>query len=88
MQFEYDPKKSASNLAKHGIDFEEAQELWNGPVVIYRTKPGTDEVRYYVHGIIDGKHWTAVTTDRNGATRIISVRRSRKEEAKRYDESI
>ena len=29
MQFEYDPNKSDSNLEKHGIDFEEAQELWN-----------------------------------------------------------
>jgi hypothetical protein len=29
MDFEYDPNKSEANKAKHGIDFEEAQELWN-----------------------------------------------------------
>ena len=28
MKFEYDPAKSESNKAKHGIDFEEAKELW------------------------------------------------------------
>lgn len=29
MNFEYDENKSQSNLAKHGIDFVQAQELWN-----------------------------------------------------------
>ena len=28
MEFEYDPAKSAKNLAKHGIDFEAAQRMW------------------------------------------------------------
>lgn len=28
MKFEYDPQKSASNKLKHGLDFEEAQGLW------------------------------------------------------------
>ena len=37
MAFEYDANKSAENKRKHGIDFEEAQELWtekgfDGPV--------------------------------------------------------
>jgi uncharacterized protein len=31
MPFEYDPKKSASNKRKHGIDFVEAQLLWDDP---------------------------------------------------------
>ena len=29
MRFEYDPHKSSSNADKHGIDFEEAQDLWD-----------------------------------------------------------
>jgi uncharacterized DUF497 family protein len=33
MQFEYDDNKSQSNLAKHGIDFVAAQELWDVPYV-------------------------------------------------------
>ena len=35
MQFEYDWSKSESNLEKHGIDFEEAQELWAGNTVTF-----------------------------------------------------
>ncbi len=30
-QFEYDKNKSLSNLDKHGIDFEEAQKIWENP---------------------------------------------------------
>ncbi len=33
MEFEYDPQKSARNLAKHGIDFGEAQRLWDDRTV-------------------------------------------------------
>ena len=29
MEFEYDPAKSRANMGKHGIDFNEAQRLWN-----------------------------------------------------------
>ena len=88
MDFEYDPQKSHMNLAKHGIDFEDAQQLWNGPTATFRTKPGSDEVRYLVLGMIDGKHWTAITTERGDRTRIISVRRSRTNEENEYDHYI
>ena len=30
LTFECDPKKSVANLQKHGIDFDEAQQLWEG----------------------------------------------------------
>ncbi|WP_082829716.1 BrnT family toxin [Ectothiorhodospira sp. BSL-9] len=33
-RFEYDPFKSQLNLEKHGIDFEDAQELWQDPDVV------------------------------------------------------
>lgn len=33
IEFEYDPNKSAANLEKHGIDFEQAQELWKNTLV-------------------------------------------------------
>ena len=34
MEFEFDPQKSESNKKKHGIDFNEAQALWDDPEVI------------------------------------------------------
>jgi len=85
MKFEYDPAKSESNKAKHGIDFEEAQALWRdvdrleAPIV----RPG--EKRYLLIGLIDALHWTAIITYRDEAIRIISVRRSRHDEVKRYE---
>jgi uncharacterized DUF497 family protein len=31
MEFEFDRRKSQTNKKKHGIDFVEAQALWNDP---------------------------------------------------------
>ncbi len=45
MIFEYDPKKSEANKAKHGIDFEETKALWNVGGLVARSDRGT-EVRY------------------------------------------
>lgn len=84
--FEYDPSKSASNLEKHGIDFEKAQELWADEDALRLEAPYEGEERFILIGMIDGKHWTAVATYRGKRVRIISVRRSRKQEVARYDQ--
>lgn len=85
MEFEFDPHKSDSNKAKHGIDFKEAQELWNDPDLIEIPVKTNDEPRYLVVGKISGKCWSAVVTYRAEKIRIISVRRSRKEEVDAYE---
>lgn len=85
MQFEFDPKKSVSNRRKHGIDFVEAQALWADPDVVEIPARTTDESRLLVIGRIEGKHWSAVITPRDGRRRIISVRRSRPEEIDIYE---
>ena len=87
MEFEFDPNKSASNKAKHGIDFEEAQELWNDPHLLEIEARSIDEPRFLLIGSIDGKYWSAVVNYRDEKVRIISVRRSRKEEVELYEES-
>lgn len=83
--FEYNPDKSAANLAKHKIDFEQAQALWDddGRLVILSPTPG--EVRWMLIGRISGQYWTAIYTNRDSTVRIISVRRSRDNEVKDYD---
>lgn len=83
-EFEFDKLKSAANKEKHGIDFIEAQALWNDPDLIEIPARCVDEPRFLIIGKIDGKHWSAVITRRSGRLRIISVRRARKEEAARY----
>lgn len=87
MEFEFDLRKSSSNKDKHGIDFEEAQALWNDPHLLEIEARSSDEPRFLLIGMIDGKHWSAVITYRVDKVRIISVRRSRIEEVELYEES-
>ncbi len=85
MEFEFDPVKSASNLKKHGIDFVRAQELWEDVDLMVIPTRTTDEVRFLAIGIIESRHWSAIFTVRNGRIRLISVRRSRREEIELYE---
>ncbi len=85
MEFEYDPDKSLRNRGKHGIDFDEAQALWNDPDLLEIPARTVDEPRYLVVGRIGKKHWSAVITYREGRIRLISVRRARKEEIALYE---
>ena len=85
MNFEFDHKKSESNKAKHGIDFLEAQSLWDDPDIIEIPANTIDEPRYIVIGKINDKFWSGIITFRNENIRIISVRRSRTEEIEIYE---
>ncbi len=85
MPFEYDPHKSDLNRAKHGIDFDKAQALWDDEAYLEIPAKNLDEPRFLVIGKIEGKHWSAVITYRGENIRIISVRRSRDEEIELYE---
>ncbi len=83
--FEFDASKSESNLQKHGIDFIEAQSLWDDSNLLEIPAKTLDEPRFLIIGTIGQKHWSAVVTYRNGSIRLISVRRSRDEEVTLYE---
>jgi len=85
MAFEYDPAKSRSNADKHGIDFERAQLLLEDAGIIILPSRYPNENRYLAIGVMETIHWTAVFTERMEKVRLISVRRSRKEEKEVYD---
>ena len=85
MDFEFDPAKSDSNKQKHGIDFYEAQALWNDSDLIEIPVRTSDEPRYLVNGMIAGRHWSGIITYRGERIRIILLRRSRKEEVKIHE---
>ena len=87
MEFEFDPAKSAANRDKHGIDFVEAQELWNVPAFDQPSKFGR-EPRNMRIGKLGEPIWTAVYTLRGENVRLISVRRARTEEIARHDRNI
>jgi uncharacterized DUF497 family protein len=56
MAFEYDANKSAENKRKHGIDFEEAQELWTDADLVEIPARTSDEPRWLLIGKIAEKH--------------------------------
>ncbi len=71
-------------MVKHGIDFIEAQRLWNDPNIVERRARQRGEDRFAVIGSIEGGLWTAIVTYRDRFIRIISVRRARENERKIY----
>jgi len=85
MEYEFDKLKSERNKEKHGIDFIEAQLIWEDIDRIEIPARTDDEPRYLVIGKIGKRHWSAIITYRNDRIRIISVRRSRKEEIAIYE---
>jgi uncharacterized protein len=83
--FEFGDTKSESNRTKHNIDFVEAQQLWNDPMLLEVPAKTADEPRFLVIGLIDEKHWSAVVTYRGLNIQLISVRRARTEEVALYE---
>jgi uncharacterized DUF497 family protein len=84
MTFEFDEQKSKRNKEKHGIDFVEAQRIWEDPEVVMIPAKIISESRYLLIGKSDNRIWSAIFTLRNQKIRIISVRRSRKNEEEIY----
>ena len=87
MEFEFDPEKSKANKRKHGIDFQEAQWLWNDQAAVEIELPYKEEDRHARIAKIAESHpeiWTAVYTLRSEKIRLISVRRAGEKEKEAY----
>lgn len=84
-KFQYDPEKSMSNLEKHGINFEQAQALWEDPNLVRILARSDDEPRTMLIALLKDQVWSAIVTDRDDEIRIISVRRSRTREVVIYE---
>ena len=80
--YTWDPQKSASNKRKHGITFEDARDaIFEGNNLLAVGVAYQDnEPRHAVIGRFRNKFYTGIFTIRGGTVRIISVRRSRREE--------
>jgi len=81
--FEWDEKKRTSNLEKHGIDFEDAVEVFYG-VNLFCQSYRNNEERWIAIGETEGRIIAVVFTQRENALRIISARRARKNEEEQY----
>jgi uncharacterized DUF497 family protein len=84
MIFEFDKQKSKKNKIKHGIDFVEAQYLWDDPDCVVIPARTIGETRYLLIANYKNNIWSAIFTVRNKKIRIISVRRSRRNEEEIY----
>ncbi len=85
MDFEFDKRKSQVNKKKHGINFVEAQALWEDPDRIEIPAKTTEEPILILIGKISDKHWSSIFTYQGEKIRIISARRSRVEEIEIYE---
>jgi uncharacterized DUF497 family protein len=85
MMFEFDSAKSEKNKAKHGLDFNEAQLLWEDPDAIGFPARSDDEERFALLAVLKGRVWIAFYTLREDRIRLISVRKARKEERRLYE---
>lgn len=79
--------KAGANLRKHGIDFEDAIGIFDGPVLEVRSDRGGEE-RYKAIGAVDGREIVVIYTPRKGWLRIISARNPRKHERNTYRQAF
>ena len=87
MEFDFDPTKSAANRDKHGLDFINAQEMWEVPGW-EQPLPHKSEPRRMRVARFGARLWSAVYTMRSGSVRLISVRRARENEVNDYERHI
>lgn len=89
MEFEWDPKKAAANLKKHGVTFQEAATVFGDPLAITFPDPdhSEDEERHLTFGLSLQKRLIVVSHAQRGErTRIINARLMDREERVIYEE--
>jgi len=93
LRFEWDPDKNEINFKKHGVNFEEAETVFEDEraVTIYDESHSDNEDRFKIIGISRKlRELTVCHCYRNGdeVTRIISARRATKNESKLYERGL
>jgi len=85
-RFEWDDAKNRSNYQKHGVRFEEAAEIFEGPRLTRIDDRFVDECREISFGLLGGVVVLVVAhTDREGVIRIISARKATAKERRLFD---
>jgi len=89
MIYEWDEAKNRSNFAKHGLDFEDAEEVFTGPCVTFEdSRFDYGEERLITLGLLAGRVVIIAHAQRGEATRIISMRKANRREQKIYQERL
>lgn len=90
LRLEWDPEKAVSNLAKHGVSFDEASTVFGDPLgkIVDDPRHSTEEKRFVLLGHSEQHRLLAVMfADRHEAVRLISARRATRRERRAYEES-
>lgn len=88
MKFEWDPKKAAENVKKHGVGFEEAATVFGDPLEVTIADPdhSEGEARFLSLGLSTGNRILVVAyTERQGTIRIIHARMAAPKERRAYE---
>jgi uncharacterized DUF497 family protein len=85
--FGWDNDKREWTLRERGIDFDEIRFVLDGPTLAYRSDR-KGETRYIVFGFLDRREVAVVCTFREDVCWIISARRARKDERKKYHDRL
>ncbi|MDR5828713.1 BrnT family toxin [Caballeronia sp. LP006] len=90
MHFEWDEVKNQTNIRKHGIDFRDAVDVFNHPVLTWLdSREDYGEERWIALGWMSATVGVVVYVERCAdAVRIISARKATRHEAKRYEQKI
>jgi len=84
MEFEWDEDKREINIAKHGLNFADVWMVFRNPHVIKEARAAGPETRHLAIGMLSDVFVTVVFTRRGNAIRVISMRRSRRDERRQY----
>ena len=89
MAFEWDPAKNLANIHKHGVSFETAKRIFEGPIMTrFDNRREYEEERYISVGEVARAHIAVAHTDRDGRIRLISARPASRRERQDYHEQI
>ena len=90
MQFEWDEAKNRQNIRKHGIDFADAVDLFNHPMMtLLDDRDAYGEDRWIAIGWLQMLVGVVIYTERQGdVIRIISARKATQREIRRYEKII
>jgi len=85
MEIEFDEEKRALTLAKRGVDFARAGEIFTGSEFTWiDDRAAYGEVRHNTFGLLDNRLVSVTWTIREGKRRIISIRKANDREQARY----
>jgi uncharacterized DUF497 family protein len=86
---EWDEGKNRKNIAKHGLSFEDADQVFSGPCVTFEDdRFAYGEERLITLGLLAGRLVVIAHSPRDEGTRIISMRKGNRREQKIYQERL